>query len=335
MKRKNEQEIMNANVPEDIFTLDPIVIVEEKEYYLRRFRTADYRAVRNFTITRKILFLYQEAVKKIGEGCIDKVYTSDYLFEVNVDGKKYQFFENVFEGEVAYVFKGTHDGDTVYLKLAINPEDNILLENEYDVLKMLEHQSLPVVLHKLEANDTCALIMKEVRGISMIELMKQYPKGVPCRHVMWMLERLLGVVGYLHSKGIIHGNIKPENIIVNKSNHNVTILGFSFCISNSNTEEAKYKIANDYYTAPEVCKEMTVLPSSDIYSIGKIAQELLGGDVKTSMLPNNVDSRVQAFIEKMMMASYSTRPDDAWILWSELIKLRTEVFGTERFQKMN
>lgn len=335
MKRKSEQEIMAAKVPEDIFTLDPIVVVEEKDDYLKRFRTEDYRAVRNFMITRKILFLYQDAVHRIGKGITDDVYDSEYLFEITVEGEKYQFFENVFEGEVAYVFKGTHNGDTVYMKLAINPEDNVFLENEYEVLSGLKHQSLPVVLHKLQANDTCAIIMNEVRGISMIDLMKQYPKGVPAKHVMWMLERLLSVIGYLHSKCIVHGNIKPENIIINKANHNVTVLGFSFCIPNSNIKGAEYKISNDYYTAPEVCKEMIVLPSSDIYSIGKIAQELLGGDVKTSMLPDNIDMRVQEFIEKMMSASYCVRPDDAWVLWSELIKLRTQVFGTERFQEMN
>ena len=63
------------------------------------------------------------------------------------------------------------------------------------------------------------------------------------------------------------------------------MLGFSFCIPNANTSEAQYKIINDFYTAPEVKKTARVLPSSDVYSIGKIAIKLLGGDVVSNGMP--------------------------------------------------
>ena len=184
-------------------------------------------------------------------------------------------------------------------------------------------------------NDTNAILMREVKGITMPELSEQYKKGVPAEHVMWMLERLLSVVGYLHSNCVVHGNIKPENIIINKDNHNVSLLGFSFCIPNANTAEAQYKIVNDYYTAPEVNKTARVLPSSDVYSIGKIAIKLLGGDISSNGMPISVYARVRAFIRKMVSSSLSDRPNDAWKLWSELIKLRNEVFGTQRFKKLD
>ena len=183
-------------------------------------------------------------------------------------------------------------------------------------------------------NDTNAILMREVKGITMPELMGQYSRGVPAEHVMWMLERLLSAVGYLHSNCVVHGNIKPENIMINKENHNVSLLGFSFCIPKANTKEAHYQIVNDQYTAPEVCKTARVLPSSDVYSIGKIGVELLGGDTASCGMPISVDAKVRAFIRKMASSSLSERPNDAWKLWSELIELRTEVFGTKRFQKL-
>lgn len=257
------------------------------------------------------------------------------LFEITIKGELYQFYENVFEGEVAYIFKGTSANDIVYLKVAIDPDDNDLINNEYEVLSTLRHQSLPYVEHKLMVNDTNAIIMREIKGITMVELMEQYRRGVPAEHVMWILERLLSVVGYLHSNCVVHGNIKPENIIINKENHNVSLLGLAFCIPKANTSEAQYKIINDYYTAPEVNKTARVLPSSDVYSIGKIAIKLLGGDIVSNGMPVSVDARVRAFIRKMVSSTPSDRPDDAWKLWSELIKLRTEVFGTQRFKKLD
>lgn len=257
------------------------------------------------------------------------------LFEINIKGVRYLFYENVFEGEVASIFKGTTSNDIVFLKVAIDPDDNDLIETEYKVLSTLRHQSLPYVEQKIKINDTNAILMREIKGISMDELLAQYRKGVPAEHVMWMLERLLSVVGYLHSNCVVHGNIKPENIIINKENHNVSLLGFSFCIPEANTLDAKYKIVNDYYTAPEVNKTARVLPSSDVYSIGKIAIKLLGGDIVSNGMPISVDARVRAFIRKMVSSTPSNRPDDAWKLWSEVAKLRTEVFGTQRFKKLD
>lgn len=257
------------------------------------------------------------------------------LFEIDVRGEVYSFYENVFEGEVAYIFKGKNKSDIVYLKVAIDPADNELLDTEYDVLSKVRHQSMPYVEEKIMVNDSVAILMREVKGMQMNDLLSEYPRGIPAEHVMWMLERLLSVVGYLHSNFVVHGNIKPENIIINKENHNVSLLGFSFCIKDANTSDAKYKIVNDYYTAPEVGKDARVLPSSDIYSIGKLAIKLLGGDVKTGGMPISVDARIRAFIRKMVSVPLSERPNDAWELWSEVIRLRTEVFGTERFKKID
>lgn len=304
-------------------------IIHEKDKYI---------AGEAFSILNKLYNLGLDEFKKGIYGIVDSVQIYKYmtpLFEITVKGKLYQFYENMFEGEVAYIFKGISSNDIVYLKVAINPEDNDLITTEYNVLSTLRHQSFPYVEQKIMVNDINAILMREVKGVTMLELLEQYTKGVPAEHVMWMLERLLSVVGYLHLNCVVHGNIKPENIIINKDNHNVSLLGFSFCIPNANTPEAQYKIVNDYYTAPEVKKTARVLPSSDVYSIGKIAIKLLGGDVSSNGMPISVDARVRAFIRKMVSNSSSDRPNDAWKLWSELIKLRTEVFGTQRFKKLD
>ncbi len=261
--------------------------------------------------------------------------TMSPIFELTVDEQLYQFYWCIYHGEVAYIFKGASENDVVYLKVAIDPADNDLIDNEYDVLSTIRHQSLPYVEHEIKVNDSNAILMREVKGIGMLELLNQYKDGVPAEHVMWMMERMLSVVGYLHSNCVVHGNIKPENIIINKDNHNVSILGLSFCIKCANDKDSHYKIVNDFYTAPEVSKTAKVLPSADVYSIGKIAIELLGGDIKNNTIPSSVDERVRTFIKKMVAENPTERPNDAWELWTELRKIRTEVFGPQRFKTLN
>lgn len=284
--------------------------------------------------------LHQTGLEEIEKGIYSKATSVSFfknmtpLFEITVNDQLYQFYWCVYVGEVAYIFKGASENDIVYLKVAINPNDNDLIDSEYDVLSTIRHQSLPYVEQEIKVNDSNSILMREVPGISMPALMKEYPNGVPAEHVMWMLERMLSVAGYLHSNFVVHGNIKPENIIINKSNHNVSLLGLSFCIKSAHTSEAHYKIINEFYTAPEVSKTSRVLPSSDVYSIGKIAIKLLGGDVKNNEIPFSVDDRIKEFIRKMVCENPENRPGDAWELWTELQKLRTDIFGDQRFKTL-
>lgn len=300
--------------------------------------TDKYIANEAFSILNKLYNLGLEELKKGIYGIVNPVDLYKHmspLFEINIKGVPYKFYENIFEGEVGYIFKGLAGNDIVYLKVAISPDDNALIDTEFDVLSKFRHQSLPYVEEKIMVNDTNSIIMREVKGITMTEIFEQYKWGVPAEHVMWMLERLLSVVGYLHSNCVVHGNIKPENIIVTKENHNVSLVGFSLCIPNANTPDAHYTIVNDYYTAPEVNKTIRVEPSTDIYSLGKIAIKLLGGDITSNGMPIHIDARIRDFIRRMVNPNPSARPNDAWKLWSELAKLRTEVFGTQRFKKFD
>ncbi|MGE5474569.1 MAG: protein kinase domain-containing protein [Ignavibacteriales bacterium] len=256
------------------------------------------------------------------------------LFELDIKGEEYKFYEYITDGEVASVFRGTDSSGIVYIKVGRDPDDNHLIETEFEVLSTFRHGSLPFVDKKIKVNDTMAIIMREVEGISMAELMRENPRGVPARHVMWMMERLLSVVGYLHYNRVVHGNIKPEHLIINKETHNVSLLGFSFCIPKADTSDAEYKVKNPY-SAPEVNKTAQVMPGSDIYSLGKIAIELLGGDIRNNGMPTSVDARVRTFFRKMVDTSVNNRPNDAWDLWHQLKNLRTEVFGSKRFEEFN
>ncbi len=284
--------------------------------------------------------LYDQGLKELE----NKMYTVDSsteeykksnpLFEVEAEGKEYTFYDHVTTGDVANIFKGVCDNYFYFIKVPLEAKDSDLIDNEFDILTKVRHQSLPYVECKITANGASAIISREVEGITCEELLKQYPSGVPAEHVLWMVERLLSVVGFLHYNCIIHGNITPNNILINKKNHNVTLFGFSFAIQKANEPGAKYKFFNDYYSAPEVLKGARVEPSTDIYSIGKIAIKLMGGNVSNSGLPLSIDRRVRDFIKGMCKDEPLTRSNDAWLLYKKLQELRTEVYGSERFKEL-
>ncbi len=281
--------------------------------------------------------LYVQGVNEYDNGLYDvKSSEEEYkksipIFQVNYGEKRYIFYKRLCAGEVAEIFEGVCDKNSVCIKIPISKNDSDLIKNEFEMLSKIHHQSIPYVEDKFSINNSTCFTMRKVEGVSAEELMKQYPSGVPAEHVLWMIERLLSVVGFLHIHHIVHGNIKPENLIITKKNHNVTLLGFSFAIPNANRKSAKYKIVNEFYTADEVCKSTIVEPSTDIYSIGKVAIYLLGGNVEDNSIPFNVDSRICNFVHNMVEKDKASRPNDAWKLYKELQNLRTKIYGPKRF----
>lgn len=289
----------------------------------------------------KLHTMYEQAKKEFNTGIYNvfdtlKLYSQmNYLFEISLGSNNYKFYEHYCEGEVANIYKGTNGKEIIYLKVAIENADNDLIDKEYEALKKLNHQSIPVVETNLKINNLSAFIMKEVVGLTVEELMEYFPNGVPPEHVMWILERLLGVLGYLHSNYIVHGNIKPEHIIINLEKHNATILGFSMSILEANKDDSKYMIKNDNYSSPEIDINARVLPNADIYSVGKIAIQLLGGDIKSNGMPIHVNKNIRDFIRTLVDSNPRTRNNDAWELWDELIKLRNTEYGTVRFKEID
>lgn len=284
--------------------------------------------------------LYDQGVKELSDGLYnvasssEKYKKSNPLFEIETGEKSYTFFEHVASGDIADVYKGVSEGNVCFIKIPYEAKDGDLIDNEFEILTKVRHQSLPYVESKIIINGSKAIVSREVEGITCSELLKQYPNGVPAEHVMWMVERLLSVVGFLHYNCIVHGNITPDNIMINKKNHNVTLFGFSFAIQRANEETARYKFFNDYYSAPEIGKKIRVEPSTDIYSIGKIAILLMGGNVSNGGMPLNIDRRVRDFIRGMCKEDPICRSNDAWMLYSQLQELRTSVYGKERYKQL-
>ena len=66
----------------------------------------------------------------------------------------------------------------------------------------------------------------------------------------------------------------------------------------------------------------------DIYAVGLVAVNLLGGDIERIALQISVYIKVRTFIRKLL----SGKENDAWALWDELINIRNEVYGSKRFQ---
>lgn len=331
--------LLNANEPEDVFTGSTKEEIKKEYRRLAKICHPDIAPQNEKELAEKTTILlnefYEKANKKLEEGIYGikdpkELYKKKQpIFSFDHRGNHYDIYQAIKEEDVSTIYEGLSNDELIRLKISNDEQDNQLLENEYKLLKEKKHLGLPSVISKLKINGRTTLIMKKEEGLTPSELIKEYGY-IPQEHIVWILERLLSLVGYLHSYRIVHGNIKPENIIIDVENHNVKLMDYTLSIENANEQTSKYKIINEDYTPDYVSSTSKVIPNADIYAIGKLAIYLMGGDIKRNAMPVNVSIELRTFIRKLL----NKNSNDAWQLWNELIDLRNKIYGTTRFQKL-
>ncbi|XP_051886064.1 SCY1-like protein 2 isoform X2 [Pristis pectinata] len=177
-------------------------------------------------------------------------------------------------------------------------KDHIIesLKKGVQQLTRLRHPRLLTVQHPLEESRDCLAFCTEPVFASLANVLGCYehlPSPVPPEikdHKLYDVEIKYGLLqvceglSFLHSSvKMIHGNLTPENIILNKSGA-WKIMGFDFCISSSNSSEQELKftckewdpnlpplcLPNPEYVAPEYILSVSCDLASDMYSLGGI-----------------------------------------------------------------
>ncbi len=141
-------------------------------------------------------------------------------------------------------------------------------ENQADQLEDIKHQSLAGVHNVLHFNETAYLVMDLVDGISLAN-QKEHSAAVTEDELTAWLRSLLSALQALHEKKIVHGDIHPSNILLEKSRNPVLINFSSARLAFSAHHNKLTEVLRKGYTPPELYEPDNLPnPSSDLYSLG-------------------------------------------------------------------
>ena len=165
------------------------------------------------------------------------------------------------------------------------------LRREEDVLRRVTHPNLVQQLALDAAHDPPYLAMELVEGWSLRDALRQEATP-PLAKVLSVMDQLLSVLDHLHRRGLIHGDVKPENILLEPDGTLRLIdLGLGR-VSQLVMRDAYLSVSlasripimgTLSYMAPEVRHGHEAGPQADLYAAGIVLYEMLVGDVPSGM----------------------------------------------------
>jgi eukaryotic-like serine/threonine-protein kinase len=224
-------------------------------------------------------------------------------------GEKYRIEEEIGAGGMCLVYRATQTliGKTVALKvlrpqLAVDQDIVRRFEQEATALGRLHHpHAINVFDFGFTPQGSPFLVMDFIEGQTLNKILRQ-EGPLPIARVNKLLGQICGALQAAHTEGIIHRDIKPDNILVSEADNEdwVTVVDFGVAKIQEDINQkavltgAGIIIGTPRYMSPEQSEGRTIDHRSDIYSLGVVLYEMLSGEA-----PFNDDSSTRLLIKHL------------------------------------
>jgi len=163
--------------------------------------------------------------------------------------------------------------------LAFDAEFVERFQREARTAARLEHPAIIPIYRVGRSGRVIYFVMKFLRGSSLSEVIEQRG-ALPVDELKRMLKETAGALAYAHKHGIVHRDIKPDNIMFDESGHAVvTDFGIAKAGTGTRLTGTGMAIGTPHYMSPEQARAQKLDGRSDIYSLGVVAYQGLVGTV--------------------------------------------------------
>lgn len=188
------------------------------------------------------------------------------------------------KGENAQVYRAFHPGYKRDVAIKVFHPDITRTESLTPVFKSQAEQVIalkhPNVVRVLEAGisgDSYYLVMELIEGVTLRDEVSAHPRGFERGEALHIFTQIASAVAYAHEQHLLHGNIKPDNVLIDKRNRPV-LTDFNIPCFREHPS-GRGGAATPIYLAPEQIERNAVSVQSDIYSMGILLYEMVTGDI--------------------------------------------------------
>ena len=196
---------------------------------------------------------------------------------------RYEIMELIGSGGMAYVYKALchrlNRYDAVKImrdETASNEEFRKRFRAESQAVAMLSHPNIVSVYDVSHSDDVEYIVMELVDGITLKQYLQKAGALSPSE-VLSFTSQIAKALDHAHDKGIIHRDIKPQNIMLLKDGM-IKVADFGIASLQNDIEDSSDEtVGSVHYIAPEQARGAAPDARSDIYSLGIVMYEMLTG----------------------------------------------------------
>ena len=258
-----------------------------------------------------------------------------------LDGR-YEIREIIGVGGMAVVYKAYDNIDDRIVAVKIlkdeflhNEDFRRRFNNESKAIAVLSHPNIVKVFDVSYGDRLQYIVMEYVEGITLKEYIGQQ-KQLSWKEAVYFLTQILRALQHAHDKGIVHRDIKPQNILLLENGTiKVTDFGIARIARSETRTEAGSAVGSVHYISPEQAKGENTDNKADIYSVGVVLYEMLTGKVpfegdnavsvalmhlqQQPRRPRDIDPNIPIGLEQIAMRAMQKRPRDRYQSASEML----------------
>ena len=263
-------------------------------------------------------------------------------------GGKYKVLEQIGSGGMAVVYRGEH----IYLKKPVaikvmlpsfseKPELVQRFLQEAEMASKLDHPNIVKIFDFGDEDGLLYLVMQFIDGDTLERILRHRGK-LSLREAINITLQVLSALQYAHEKGLVHRDIKPGNVMINKEGR-AYLLDFGIAVFGGMGGGEKTATGTPEYMAPEQFRGRADR-RSDLYSVGVMLYEMLTGKtpfqdakdiyelqhriLRDPIPPTGIDPEIDAILEKALSKLPSQRFQSAKEFADALLSLQ-EAKGME------
>ena len=250
-----------------------------------------------------------------------------------VTGSRYRIIRRLASGGMAHVYLGQHDLlerpaviKVLHTHLARDPEMRERFRREAESACQLLHPHICTILDYGDVDGSVYIVMPFLSGGSLADRMVR-DRVVPPTDSAAISAQVASALDYAHRQGVIHRDIKPDNILFDADGHAlITDFGIATARFHGRLTGTGRAMGTPHYMSPEQAMGKMVDGRSDIYALGVMIYEMLlgippfdGADSysigykhvhEQPVAPEIVDSRTPPALSAIIMKCLSKAPAD-------------------------
>ncbi len=188
----------------------------------------------------------------------------------------------------------------------------------------LAHDAIAGLYDYGELDGRAYIVMELVKGRPLSDIIEENPDGLPVERVLTIVRELAKALDAAHVKGVVHRDVKPENVLVDEDNDwSLKITDFGIARSHDQAKLTKTGLVmgTAQYLSPEQAMGKQATSLSDIYALGIVTYEMLVGSrpftgtsqveiamAQVKQAPPELPERIHADVRRLVMMMLAKAP---------------------------